>query len=302
MALKDLKKNSAAWKQKLNQQVKEDQSQKKFQTDNRFWDLATDKAGDGEATIRFLPPPPEEDIPWVSIYRHSFKGKTGQWYIENCLSTIQEEDPVLELNRQLYATGDEDDKKQAGAQKRKLVYISNILVINDKANPSNNGKVFLFRYGVKLYQKIVEAMNVTDDDEEGINPFDPIEGADFKVKCSMVSGYRNYDTSKFMKPKPLFGGDEEKIDAILEQTHSLQKLVAPSQFKPYAELKQKLDRVLGVTQKKEVRGPAKGSLSVVKGKTDDDDKPMETEDEEGYSDSDLNDLDDLAKFAEGDED
>ena len=216
--------------------------------DDRFWYPDVDKAGNGYAVIRFLPAPGDEDVPFVRIWTHGFKGPTGQWYIENSLTTIGRPDPVGEMNSKLWNMSTDDDspsRKQARNQKRKLGFVSNVYIIQDSLNPENNGKVFLFRYGKKIFDKINEAMNPQFADEDPMNPFDLWTGATFKLKIRNVEGYRNYDKSEFANPSPLFD-DDEQMEAIWKQEHSLQAFLAPSNFKSYDELKAKLDKVLGL--------------------------------------------------------
>lgn len=214
--------------------------------DNRFWKPTVDKAGNGMATIRFLPPPENEDMPFVRIFEHGFKGPTGLWYIENSLTTLGKQDPVSEYNSQLWNSTNDDAspaRKQVRDQKRRLNFISNILVVKDSANPANEGKVFLYKYGKKIFDKINEAMNPQFDDEKPMNPFDLWEGANFKLKIRQVEGYRNYDKSEFESPAPI-SDDDATLEKIWKQEHSLQDFLDPSKFKSYDELKAKLARVL----------------------------------------------------------
>lgn len=216
--------------------------------DNRFWKPELDKAGNGFATIRFLPPPAidgDEALPWVKYFDHGFQGPGG-WYIENSLTTLGQKDPVSEHNSMLWSTGIEANKELARKQKRRLKYISNIIVISDPSNPSNNGKLFLFRYGKKIFDKITEAMNPQFADEKAINPFDFWAGANFKLKVRKFEGYPNYDKSEFEKASTLFDGDDEKLENLWKSQYSLKEFVDPKHFKSYEELKTKLNRVLGL--------------------------------------------------------
>lgn len=239
--------------------------------DDRFWQPEVDKSGNGTAVIRFLPVAPEDaddSLPWVRVFTHGFKGPSGKWYIENSLTTINQKDPVSEYNTVLWNASSDDNspqRKQARLQKRRLTYISNILVLSDPKNPENEGKVFLYRYGKKIFDKISEAMNPPFDDEgrpmdhpkydptNAFNPFDLWKGANFKLRIRQVDGYRNYDMSLFDSPSPL-SGDDEKLESIWKKEHSLKEFVDPKNFKSYAELKAKLESVLeldsSVTQPK----------------------------------------------------
>lgn len=216
--------------------------------DSLFWKLERDKAGNGSATIRFLPAYMGEDageadeLPFVKVYSHSFQGPTGRWYIENCRSTIGQEDPVNDMNRILWK-GSDADKEQAKAQKRKLTYIGQILVISDPKKPENNGKVFFFKFGKKIFDKIMDAAKPTFEDEDPLNVFDLWEGANFKLRIKTVDKYPNYDSSAFDKPTPIAESDEEILE-IVKQQKSLAPFVDPSKFKSYEALDKKLKEVL----------------------------------------------------------
>jgi hypothetical protein len=215
------------------------------QKDDRFWQPEVDKAGNGSAVIRFLPPPKGEELPWVRIWNHGFQGPTGKWYIENSLTTIGKADPVSELNTELWNSGIEANKDLVRKQKRRLTYISNIYVVKDPAHPENEGKVFLYKFGKKIFDKIKDVMQPQFEDEEPINPFDFWKGANFKLKIRNVEGYRNYDKSTFDSPTPLAGDDE--LEAVWTKQHSLVEFLDPKNFKSYDELKAKLNSVLNAS-------------------------------------------------------
>ena len=234
---------------KLLAQVQKDESpatDKKSYVDERLWKPQVDKAGNGYAVIRFLPAPKGEELPWVRVFNHAFQGPTGQWFIENSLTTLNQKDPVSEYNSQLWNSGVESDKEIARKQKRKLKYYSNIYVVSDPSNPENEGKIFLYSYGKKIFDKLMEAMQPAFEDETAINPFDLWEGANFKLKIRKVDGYWNYDKSEFDSPSALKGSDEE-LEAIYNKEHSLAEFLAPTNFKSYDELKTRLDAVLSGT-------------------------------------------------------
>ena len=211
--------------------------------DDRLWKPEVDKAGNGYAVIRFLPAPDGEDLPWVKLYSHAFQGPGG-WYIENSLTTLNQKDPCSEFNTTLWNSGVESDKQIARNQKRKLAFYSNIYVVKDPANPENEGKVFLYKFGKKIFDKIMGAMQPEFEDESPLNPFDFWQGADFKVKIKKVAGFWNYDSSEFAAPAPLLD-DDEALEAIWKKEYSLQELVATDKFKSYDDLKTRLDYVLG---------------------------------------------------------
>jgi len=210
--------------------------------DDRFWKPELDKSGNGYAIIRFLPQPADEELPWVRLWNHAFKGPGG-WYIENSLTTINKKDPVSEYNTELWNSGNESDKDIARKQKRVLKYYANIYVVSDAKHPENEGKVMLFKFGKKIFDKITEAMNPEFADEEALNPFDLWKGADFKLKIRKVDGYWNYDKSEFSAPSQLLETDEE-LEEVWNKEYSLKAFVADDQFKSYDELKEKLNRVL----------------------------------------------------------
>ena len=220
--------------------------EKKSYVDERLWKPTMDKSGNGYAVIRFLPAPDGEALPWVKLWNHAFQGPTGQWYIENSLTTLGNNDPVSEYNSKLWNSGVESDKEIARKQKRKLQYYSNIYVVSDSANPQNEGKVFLYRYGKKIFDKIMEAMQPAFEDETPINPFDFWEGANFKLKLRKVDGYWNYDKSEFESVSAL-SDDDDALEEIYGKQYSLAEFTAPSNFKSYDELKTRLDMVLSCT-------------------------------------------------------
>jgi len=211
--------------------------------DDRLWKLDVDKSGNGYAVIRFLAPPNGEDLPFVKLYSHAFQG-TGGWYIENSLTTLGQKDPVSEFNSQLWNNGTDAGKDAARKQKRKLTYISNIYVVKDPANPENEGKVFLYKYGKKIFDKLTAAMQPEFEDEEAIDPFDFWQGANFKLKAKNVAGYRNYDSSEFTAQTPLLD-DDDALEALWKKEFSLAEFVAADQFKSYEDLKTRLNYVLG---------------------------------------------------------
>ena len=212
--------------------------------DERLWKLECDKSGNGYAVIRFLPAPNGEDLPFVKLYSHAFQGPGG-WYIENSLTTLGQKDPVSEYNTMLWNNGTDAGKDAARKQKRKLTYIANIYVVKDPANPSNEGKVMLYKFGKKIFDKITAAMQPEFEDEEAIDPFDFWQGANFKLKAKNVAGYRNYDSSEFARQDALLE-DDDAMEAIWKKEYSLEEFVAADQFKSYDDLKKRLDYVLGI--------------------------------------------------------
>ena len=246
MSLDTLKKSSSL--DKLLNAVKEDSApqDKKSYKDDRLWKPVLDKSGNGYAVIRFLPAVDGEDLPWAKVWNHAFQGPTGQWYIENSLTTISQKDPVSEHNTRLWNTGLESDKEIARKQKRKLQYFTNIYVVSDSKHPENDGKVFLYRYGKKIFDKVMEAMQPAFEDEKAINPFDFWEGANFKLKVRKVDGFWNYDKSEFADVSPLLD-DDDAIEEIWKRQYPLAEHTAATNFKSYDELKTRLDTVLSGT-------------------------------------------------------
>jgi hypothetical protein len=215
----------------------------KSYADDRFWKPTQDKAGNGYAVIRFLPAKEGEDLPWVRYWDHGFKGPNGLWYIENSLTSVNQPDPVSEMNSELWNTGRDEDKQLARERKRRLHHVSNIMVISDSANPENEGRVFLYKFGKKIFDKVMDIMQPQFADEDPINPFDFWEGANFKLKIRKVDGYWNYDKSEFDSPTPIKENDEA-IEQVWDKQYALKPFLAPENFKSYDELKAKLDKVL----------------------------------------------------------
>ena len=244
MSFENLKKQSklGSLTEKLVKEV-EKMSTGSSGADERFWKPEMDKTGVGSAIIRFLPAPEGEELPWVKMYSHAFQG-TGGWYIENSLTTIGQKDPVSEHNRELWNSGSDKDKETVRKQKRKLSYYSNIYVIKDPAHPENEGKVFLFKFGKKIFDKILNAMQPEFEDEEPINPFDFWGGANFRLKIRKVEGYWNYDKSEFDSSSALLD-DDDALEALWKKEYSLSAIVAPDQFKSYEDLEKRLKYVLG---------------------------------------------------------
>jgi len=245
MSFDKLKQNRTASINKLVEAAEKLGTTKASYGDDRIWAPAVDKAGNGYAIIRFLPAKDGEDLPWVRFWDHGFKGPTGRWYIENSLTSIGQSDPVGEINSVLWNSGNEKDKEIARDRKRRLHYVSNILVLSDPANPDNEGKVFLYKYGKKLFDKIMDIMQPQFQDETPVNPFDFWAGANFKLKIRNFEGYRNYDKSEFEGASEMLGGDESKLEKIYNSLYSLKDFIDPSNYKSYADLKRKLVEVLG---------------------------------------------------------
>ena len=245
--LAQLKKNRQSNLSDLTKKIEEmnssPQQQQSNNNDDNLWKPSVGKDGNGYAVIRFLPPPKGEEMPFVRIWDHGFQGPGG-WYIEKSLTTLGEKDPVSELNTQLWNTGREEDKNTARQQKRRLSFYSNIYVVKDPDNPQNEGKVFLYKYGKRIFDKLNDVMNPQFDDEKPVNPFDFWEGANFRLKIRKVDGYWNYDKSEFDSGSPL--ADDDELEGIWEQQHSLQDLTDPKNFKSYDELQARLNRVLNI--------------------------------------------------------
>ncbi len=242
-SFKDLKKNRMSNLESLSKQV-EKLAEKPSYEDDRIWKCERDKSGNGYAVIRFLPASDNDlDVPWAQLWSHGFKGPGG-WYIENSLTTIGKDDPVSKANTALWNSGIESDKNIARDRKRKLSYYSNILVLEDSANAENEGKVFLFRYGKKIFEKITSVMNPEFKDETPLNPFDFWEGANFKIKIRQIEGYANYDKSEFATPSALYEGNDAKCEEVWKQQYLLKEFVSPDNFKSYQELEARFNTVI----------------------------------------------------------
>jgi hypothetical protein len=222
-------------------------------TDTRFWQPTRDKMGNGYAVVRFLPGKDDTGTPWTRYWDHAFKGPTGQWYIEKSLTSISLQDPLSELNSKMWNSGNEADKAVVRARKRNLKYVANVLIVSDPSNPENEGQLKLYRFGKKIFDKIMDSMQPQFPDEKPVNPFDMWEGADFTIKIRKVEGYPNYDASAFKAPSAVMGGDESKLEELYDKQHSLVEWTDPAQYKSYDELKSRLALVLGESAPRTVK-------------------------------------------------
>jgi len=239
----DFKRRSKSNLDELAKKIQESSTKESYK-DDRFWRPELDKSSNGYAVIRFLPAPPNEELPWAKLYSHAFQGKGG-WYIENSRTTLGEKDPLSEMNSELWNSGKDTDKDIARARKRKLQYISNILIVSDPANPQNEGKIVLYKYGKKIFDKIQEAMEPEFADEEKINPFDFWAGANFKLEVRKVAGFINYDKSEFDSMSAMLNGDDEKLEELWKKQYPLKPFTEESNFKSYDELKKRMQDVIG---------------------------------------------------------
>lgn len=245
MSFSDYLKNRESSLQTLTANLKKDTFQEN-KTDDNIWKPTMGKDGTGYAVVRFLPGKDQAKAPWVKMFDHGFQGPQGKWYIENSLTTLGQKDPVSEYNSKLWNNGTEAGKEQARKQKRRTNYYANILVVKDPANPQNEGQVKLYRFGQKIFDKIMTALQPEFADEEAINPFDLFEGANLRIKLKTVAGYWNYDASEFERPSPL-SDNEEKLEKIFNAQTDVQELIGADKFKTYEELQDKLYQVLGLT-------------------------------------------------------
>ena len=245
MSFSNLKRNRGGIEKLINAAESAGGGATKSYQDDRIWKPTVDKVGNGYAVLRFLPAGEDQELPWVRYWDHGFKGSTGKWYIERSLTSIGQDDPVGELNSKLWNSGIDADKEVARKQKRRLHYVSNVLVVSDPGNPSNEGKVFMYQFGKKIFDKIMDVMQPQFQDEKPVNPFDFWEGAKFKLKIRQVEGYRNYDKSEFEGMSDL--GTDEYCEGIYNSMHDLGEYSDPKHYKSYAELKTKLESVLGTT-------------------------------------------------------
>jgi hypothetical protein len=301
MSFESLKKSRSNAISKLVNAAESIQSSKKTYGDDRFWKPTVDKSGNGYAVIRFLPTPDGEELPWARYWDHGFQGPTGRWYIEKSLTSIGKPDPVSDHNTKLWNSGVESDKELVRKRKRRLHYVSNIYVVSDSSNPENDGKVFLFEYGKKIFEKLMEAMQPQFADEEPVNPFDMWEGADFKLKIRTVEGYRNYDRSEFAKAEPLSDNDDE-LKEIYSKVYSLKEYSDPNNYKTYEELNSRLELVLGESRNLPIAesislGESHAPKSISKVVSDDGD---EDDLDYGDDDGDDNTLSYFAKLAQED--
>lgn len=252
----ELKKSRSAGVKKLTEAIDKLSTKKDYSADETYWSPTVDKEGNGYAVIRFLDSPPGEDLPFVRYWDHGFKGPTGLWYIEKSLTTLGQEDPLSVYNSEEWNKSSDDDspeRKGVRVRKRRLHYVSNVLVVSDPDKPECEGKVYRYVYGAKIFDKLNTLMNPDFPDEEPINPFDLWAGCNFKIKIRKVEGYRNYDKSEFDKRPVPISEDDSEIEKIWRQCHSLSEIIDPKNFKTYDELKKKLDQVLGLDKKAQRR-------------------------------------------------
>jgi len=294
-------------KQKSNfKNLQDSLKTKKDYSDDRFWSAQMDKAGNGSAVIRFLPAPQGEELPYIKRFEYGFSRSVGdskKWFINNCPTTIGGESPVLEANNKLWEAGGEDNEKTARDRKRRVSYFTNIMVIKDPANPDNEGKIFLFKFGPAIFKKLEEAVAPKFDDEDPINIFDFWEGANFKLRITKESGYANYDSSQFDKVKPLSDDDKVLQDIWETKMHSLKQFIAPDQFKSYEELDKEFNRFLGVEGDKAAKSADEDSLdedlaSIAKAQTKGDEAFDDDDNLDDISLEDDDDMEDLQKLLE----
>jgi len=239
-----LKNRQSAFNMMTDSLKKELNPETRKSDDDRLWKPQMGQDGTGYAVIRFLPGTNPDKTPWVKLYEHGFQGPTGKWYIENSLTTLGQKDPVSEYNTKLWNSGIEANKEIARKQKRRTSYLANVFVIKDPANPSAEGKVKVFKFGQKIFDKIMAALQPEFEGDDPLNPFDLLEGANFRIKLKMVAGYWNYDASDFERSSPL-AQDESKLEMIFNSQCDIHEYIAPAKFKSYDELSKKLNDVLG---------------------------------------------------------
>jgi len=246
MSFADLKNRRQGAISKLTAAAEKVGGDKKSYGDDRLWKLKRDKSDNGYAVLRFLPAAENNELPWTRYWDHGFKGPTGQWYIERSLTSLGQEDPVGQLNGKLWNSGVDADKETARIQKRRLHHVANVMVISDPANPQNEGKIMLYEFGKKIFDKIMDAMKPEYPDEKPMNPFDFWAGADFKLKCRKVDGWINYDKSEFASPAAV-SEDDEQLEAIYGKLFDLREFTDPdnANYKTYSELQARLNTVLG---------------------------------------------------------
>lgn len=294
MSFKSMKKSSTKDLAKLTEQLEKQNTKSDRADQEGFWKLTVDKAGNGHAVIRFLPAVPKEDIPWVRIWDHGFQGPGGQWYIENSLTTLGKKDPCSEHNSALWNSGADSDKDIARKQKRRLAHISNILVVSDPGNPENNGKVFLFKYGAKIFDHLNGVMNPEFDDQVASNPFDLWTGSNFKLRARKVEGYRNYDKSAFEDASAICD-DDEKLEEIYNSQRPLQSFVSLDKFKSYEELRARLVIVLQLEEPE-----SQNETAPTPNTPSDDSAPLKSADEVPLDETDDDSLEYFASLAEED--
>ena len=298
MSFSNLKKNSKSNIGRLTDEITKLNKGSESYKDDRFWKPELDKSSNGYAVIRFLPASEGEDLPWARTFNHEFKGKDG-WFIENCPTTIGGKCPVCEANSELWNSGIEKDKDVARNRKRRLSYTANIVVVSDPANPQNEGKNFLYKFGKKIFDKVNESMNPEFEDEDAINPFDFWGGANFKLKVRKVAGFINYDKSEFDSPSALLDGDDEKLEELWKKQYSLKEFTDASNFKDYGQLKKRFESVVsggGIATSAEEIEEAQREVSSKFGTNNDSSDDGSTKAEEAFGKSDSEEDDALSYF------
>lgn len=228
----------------------EEDKKKKREVDARFWTPTIKPDGTAEAIIRFLPSPKGENSPKVEFWTYSFEGPYG-WYIEKSLASLKQEglyDPMAEYNNKLWKQG-EAGQQQARKQKRMLHYVSNILVIDDPEKPENNGKVFLYRYGSKIYDnKIKPLMFPTKTSgEKPVNPFSFWDGYNFNLVVKKQGEFNNYDSSYFARSPSAVADNDDGIQAIWDKEYPLFEFIDPKNYKTREQLQKQIDKVFGLS-------------------------------------------------------
>ena len=233
---------------KLNQKQESQQAGQPVNADQRFYKPKFNKDGTFSAVVRFLPGPVKdgnEEISMIKKYSHYFSGPGGK-YDEECLTTISQQCPVCDENKKCWDAG---DKQTSRTRARVNSGITNILVINDPQAPENNGKVFLYKFGKKIIEKINEAKKPTNPTKKAIEVFSYYEGANFYItgkKTVTAEGQKFTDyTSSSFESNPSAIGDDNYIESIDKQLHSVEEFIKPTNFKSYAALQELFSRVMG---------------------------------------------------------
>lgn len=217
----------------------------KFKKDERFWLPTKDDTGSSNALIRLMPQPDIEQPPTISFFQHGFKEK-GKWFIENCPSTFAEPCPVCEHIQPYWDEDTEEASNYARRYSRTKQFICNILVIKDLIKPDNNGKVKLFKFGIKIYEKIEEKIFPESELDTPVQIFDPWEGVAFKLKLRQKASRNNYDNSEFADNAGPVAPNDEELEVIFNQLVDLNEFLARDKFTSYEKMAKKFYRIMKI--------------------------------------------------------
>lgn len=175
-------------------------NKEKEKRDGVFYSPNANAAPDGiyEAKIRFLynPRNPVKSIIHKVVY-YLKDEKTGQGYYFDSPISIGDWNSceIFQLWKRLSKSENAIDRKNAEKIQKKDVYYSLVYIIDDKVNPEYNGKIKIFRYGVKIKSKLDWFLNPKSGKK--IDVFNFFTGRNLNLYITRVAGYNNYDQTMF---------------------------------------------------------------------------------------------------------